>query len=93
MNQTLDNNGKTVGNGNLKPFPKGVSGNPKGRPKDTMKVFMARELREMSDNEKRAWLKKHKISGLDMWKMSEGNPATNMELSGEVTSKIVKLDE
>jgi len=32
-----ENNGKssgeTVGNGNLKPFPKGVSGNPNGRPK------------------------------------------------------------
>ena len=62
-------------------FQPGQSGNPSGRPKDTLKAFIARELREMSDDEKREWLKTHNITGIDQWKMGEGNPATATDIT------------
>ncbi len=33
-------------------------------------------------------------SRLDMvWRMAEGNPKSDMELSGEITKKVVSVDE
>ncbi len=55
-------------------FKPGVSGNPGGRPKNTLKGYIARKLDAMTDDEKEAWLLKHKVSGIDQWKMAEGSP-------------------
>ena len=55
-------------------FKKGHSGNYGGRPRNTLKAFLAREFREMSDDEKRQWLLDNKIPPEVMWKMAEGNP-------------------
>lgn len=60
-------------------FKPGVSGNPSGRPKNTLKDYIRRKLDKMTDEEKEAWLAEHKISGIDMWKMAEGNPAQGLE--------------
>lgn len=64
-----------------RPFPKGVSGNPGGRPKGTLKDHVRQMFIDMDEEEKTAWLKEHKISGETIWKMGEGNP------SNEITGK------
>ncbi len=74
-------------------FKPGISGNPDGRPKDTLKAFMAREFRAMDDEEKRKWLKANKIPPEIIWKMAEGNPSNETEIKGELVSKVVSVDE
>lgn len=75
-------------------FKPGVSGNPAGRPAgSSMKEYLKRKFYAMSDEEKEAWLKEHKVSGEAMWRMSEGNPAQDVDLKGEMTSKVVSIDE
>jgi hypothetical protein len=74
-------------------FKPGQSGNPSGRPKNTLKDYTQRMFSSMSDEQKLAWLKSHKVTGIDMWKMAEGLPKADIEHSGEVTSKIISIDE
>ena len=69
-----------------KPFPKGVSGNPKGRPPGkTMKEFAREFLLNMTNEDKANWLKA--IPSDTVWKMAEGNPhnTQDMKLGGEIT--------
>lgn len=71
----------------------GQSGNLRGRPKGTMKDYLRRKFMEMSDEEKQAFLKKHKVSGKDQIEFAEGKAKQDFEHSGEVTSKIIQIDE
>lgn len=68
-------------------FPKGVSGNPGGRPKNTMKDYISRKFSNMTDEQKEQWLKENKISGIDQWKMGEGNPKQDVDskINGNLT--------
>jgi len=59
--------------------------NAGGRPKNSMKSYVANKLAAMSDEEKEQWLQDKKISGDTEWKMAEGNPKQDTELGGEVT--------
>lgn len=79
----------------LKPwqFQPGQSGNPGGKPKGTvsLKTYAKRMIQEMTDEEKMEFMK-----GLDkktVWEMAEGKPKQDMEVSGELTSKIISVDE
>lgn len=74
--ENKDNTGK-VGYG--KPpvehqFKPGQSGNPGGRPKNTLKDYVRHKFMAMTDEEKEAFLKK--VSPDIIWKMGEGNPDT-----------------
>ena len=73
-------------------FKSGISGNPGGRPKNSLKLHLQTKFADMDDEQKEAWLKDNKINAELMWRMAEGNPSTNMELSGEVKAKIIRLD-
>ena len=83
------------------PNPKGKGGfgdnpeniNPGGRPQNSLKSYVARKLAGLTDKEKDKWLEEHKISGIDQWKMGEGLPKQDMELSGEITKKVISVDE
>ena len=74
-------------------FKEGNPGGP-GRPKGkTLKEFARDYYLLKTDAEKIAYIEKleEKKPGF-AWAMAEGNPSTNMELSGQVTKKIMRLD-
>ena len=74
------------GNRNLDgTFKDGVSGNPGGRPKNSLKSYIASKLAKMSDDEKDEWLEAHDIKGEVQWKMGEGNP----HQSGDETVTLI----
>lgn len=72
-------------------FKPGVSGNPSGRPKNTLKNYVRQRFDKMTDDEKEAWLIENKISGIDQWRMGEGNPhqTTDTELKGALKLEFV----
>jgi hypothetical protein len=78
----------------LKPWlwKKGQSGNIMGRPKGkTMKEYARQYLERMTDEERDEWLE-----GIDkdkIWEMSEGKAKQDMEVSGELVTKIISVDE
>jgi len=73
-------------------FQKGNNANPNGRPKGkSLKTFAREMLEAMPDDEKARYLKE--LDPDFTWKMAEGNPANNVEISGELNSKIIRLNE
>lgn len=74
-------------------FPKGVSGNPRGRPPGpTLKEFARQVLATMPDEEKLEFLKK--LPPEIIWKMAEGNPKQDTDLNATLNGPgIIKLGE
>ena len=73
-------------------FKEGVSGNPAGRPKgQSLKEYWRQRFINMPEEEKLQFT--DRITRDVVWKMAEGNPKNDVELSGEVTSKVISVDE
>lgn len=73
-------------------WQKGQSGNPKGRPKEkTLKEFAREFLANMSEEARLDFMSK--VEPKVVWEMSEGKAKQDLDITGEVVSKIVKLDE
>lgn len=70
---------KKLGGVTGKGFMPGKSGNPGGRPKSPLKEFSLNEFNSWDDKKKRDFLKK--ISPIDRWKMTEGQPKQENEHS------------
>lgn len=73
-----------------------VVGNPggPGRPKGkTLKEYKAEKFRQMSDEEKEQWILDNKISGIDAWKMAEGNPKQDVEADVKAVINVTVLPE
>lgn len=81
-------------NNNPKPWlwKKGQSGNPKGRPVGKTAKERAKDyLASMTDEEFEEFL-----TGIDkrtIWEMAEGKAKQDMDIRGELTSKIISVDE
>jgi hypothetical protein len=75
----------------LKPyqFKPGQSGNPGGRPKDSLKAFARNYLKEMSEKDKREYLAQ--IQKDMVWRMAEGNPESQIDskMDASLTIKTI----
>lgn len=73
-------------------FQKGNNANPNGRPKGkSLKTFVREMLEDMNEEDKAKYLKE--LDPEFVWKMGEGQPKADIEHSGEITSKIISIDE
>ena len=67
-------------------FKLGVSGNPGGRPKNSLKDYVKAKLSEMTDTEKEEYLKQ--VPKDLQWRMAEGNPQADITSGGEKIQQI-----
>lgn len=74
-------------------WKKGQSGNSLGRYMGGIsgKERMKRKIMGMSDEEFEEFIEGQ--TKIDLFKMAEGQPKQDMELSGEVKAKIISVDE
>lgn len=103
-----ENSDKTVHpTEHLKPYQwkPGQTGNPGGRPKGTLKDYVREKFKAMNSEEKEAFLSKIPLDV--QWKMGEGNPAQESDITSkgekinidsnpileELANKLEQLDE
>lgn len=74
-------------------FKKGVSGNPGGRPvgSKSMKQYAREYLEALPEEDRIEFL--NSVDHKTIWEMSEGKPKQDLDVSGEITSKIISVDE
>jgi hypothetical protein len=76
-------------------FGPGNNANPAGRPKGkTLKEFAREYFLLKTEEEKKAYIEKleDKRPGF-IWEMAEGRAKQDMDIKGEVSAKIVLIDE
>jgi len=87
--QELDNIGRNT-DGTFKTGHNKVPGS--GRPKNTLKDYVRAKFSGMTDEEKEQWIKDNKISGIDIWKMGEGNPKQDTDVTSNGESLQILFD-
>ena len=72
-------------------WKKGFCPNPGGRGKNPLKEFSLKEFNSWSDEQKKEFL--NKISPIDRWKMTEGNPSNETDIppDGTLSTLLVKF--
>jgi len=71
-------------------FKPGQSGNPGGRPKDSLKAYLREKFIAMTDEEKEEFLKTVKPEF--RWRMAEGNPHKTIEAEQELRVLVVPAE-
>lgn len=73
-------------------FKKGVSGNPGGRPEGvkSMKQFAKEYLQNLPEEDRVDFL--NSVDHRTIWEMSEGKAKQDLDIQGEIVSKVIKLD-
>jgi hypothetical protein len=93
----MEENSEQLNNSKIPPqllphvYKKGQSGNPGGRPKNTLKEYAKRKLAEMTEEEREEFL-----NGIDkriIWEMAEGKAKQDVEATVELSSKVISVDE
>ena len=75
-------------------FQPGVSGNPGGRPKGTMKEYLRKKFIEMSEEDKEKFLNELKVSGKDQIELAEGKAKQDVEIDANISGpSAIKLNE
>jgi len=73
-------------------WQKGQSGNPGGARKGKkLKTFALELLENMSEEDKAEFLKS--LDPKTIWEMAEGKAKQDIELDGEIRSKVIRLNE
>ena len=74
-------------------FKKGVSGNPGGRPEGavSMKTYAKKYLESLPEEDRVEFL--NSVDHKTIWEMAEGKAKQDLDISGELNSKIIRLNE
>lgn len=99
MNETGEIPQEQLENSNVPPqlkkfvFKKGVSGNPGGRPKGavSMKTYARQYLENMDEDARVEFL--NNVDPRIVWEMSEGKAKQDLDIQGEMTTKVISVDE
>lgn len=73
-------------------FKAGNCANPGGRPKGSksMKTWAREYLEAMPEEDRVDFM--NSIDHKTIWEMSEGKPKQDLDIQGEIVSKVIKLD-